>query len=99
MKSLINKQRKTQSVNTKFLINGKIVENDELVSKAFNDFFTNVGPTLDAKIPKSNINPLKYIKKSYSVNMYVTPCGEEEVTKLIGQLKEYFKRAQVIVIC
>ena len=62
MKTLINKQRTAKKPNTKFIKNGKNIENDELVSKAFNDFFTNVGPSLDGEIPKSDTNPLTYIK-------------------------------------
>ena len=59
----------------------------DVIANAFNDYFTNVGPSLDAKIPVNNKDPNSFIKKNYTVNMFLTPCTPEEIEKKIENLK------------
>ena len=39
------------------------------------------------KIPKTNTNPVSYIPKNYTVNMFLHPTSTIEIEKIIKQLK------------
>ena len=55
------------------------------IANLFNDFFTN-RTNLDRKTPKASKDPLSYIKKDHVVNLYLEPCDEDEVTRIISKL-------------
>ena len=42
LKTVINKKRKVNKNNLKFLINGKLIEDDDTISNSFNEFFVNI---------------------------------------------------------
>ena len=70
-----------------FKINGKNITDPKIIAEAFNDFYINVGPSLDAKIPHCNTDPTMYIKKQYNVNIFITPTDENEIKKSSSILK------------
>ena len=41
-------------MSNKFLIDGTIVEDSEVIAKAFNDFYINIGSNLAGKIKPNN---------------------------------------------
>ena len=45
IKNIINQNRNNKSYN-QFLIKGKITQDPKIIANNFNDFFTNIGPTL-----------------------------------------------------
>ena len=57
------------------------------IANYFNEYFTNIGPILDSKIPNTDTNPISYIPKNYQMNMYLNPCSPEEIEKIIDKLK------------
>ena len=73
------------------MINGIRSENQTLISEHFNDFFTNIGTTLDSKIPAATTDPIKFITKSYENTIFLKPCTEDEILKII-RLKECASR-------
>ena len=52
IKKVINKKRAKSNKNLKFMLNGKLVEDNDVISDSFNEFFVNVGNELDKKIEK-----------------------------------------------
>ena len=88
IKTLINKQKKVKSPVSKFKIEGKLVTDKQEISDSFVDFFSDIGEKLDDAIPKSRIDPLKSIKAKYTINMFLIPVDEQEITKTIKNLKD-----------
>ena len=87
IKGIINKKR-THTPIVKLLINGKENNNKNSISNQFVEFFTNVGKSLDEKIPKSNKDPIDYIKFRNEVSIYLNPCDEEELSKMIMSIND-----------
>jgi exonuclease III len=79
IKDIINKNRKKPQQIPKLTINGKSCEDSQEISNAFCKFFTNIGPILDSKIPTSNINPLSYISKYFTINIFLQPVTDHEI--------------------
>ena len=74
MKNIINKNKK-RMIHTKFkLSDGSFTMNGTNVSNKFNEFFTNIGPTLAKLIPNQQLSPLHFmgdpIKNSISLCLY-----------------------------
>ena len=85
---IIGKNDRLKRVQTKFRINGKLITDKKEVSNLFNNFFSNVGKTLDDKIPKASIDPVSFINRNQTVNIFLKPVDPEEIKKCILNLKE-----------
>ena len=77
----------TNQKTNPFKINGNLTEDTNVIANHFNNFFVNIGPVLDNKIPTTNVDPLSYIKKNYPSNIFLLPCDEEKIRKVIDKLK------------
>ena len=86
IKEIINK-KKSISKPTKFLLNGNETDDANQIADHFNSYFTNVGPTLDKKIPLTQTSPISFIKQKCMHNIFLNPCSESEVAKIIDKLK------------
>jgi len=87
IKDIINKNsNKTQKL-PKITINGNLCENPQSIADGFNKYFSNIGPTLDRKIPPSNTNPLHFISSNHTVNLFLEPTTKQEIDKIIDNLK------------
>ena len=87
IKMVINK-RKYRQCCTKFVSNGKTVEDGELIANRFNDFFVNVGSSLAKTIPLSPKDPTDYMTQNINVIFNINPVTEDEITKIMGQFKD-----------
>jgi hypothetical protein len=87
IKQIINKNSKKSVKLPKILINGNLCEDSQIISETFNNFFTNIGPILDKKIPQTATQPLSFMQSNYSINMFLNPTTEQEINKIIDKLK------------
>ena len=87
IKEIINRKKSTSS-NSKFLINGSVVEDNQIICEGFNNFYINVGPTLASKIPQFPKSPKDYLPPSNSKSIFLEPATKDEVEKLIALLKD-----------
>ena len=87
IKGIINKKR-THTPIVKLSINGKENTDKSQISNHFVEFFTNVGKSLDQKIPVSKTDPLDYIKFRNEVSIYLNPCDEVKVSKMIKSIND-----------
>jgi hypothetical protein len=69
------------------MVNGKLSEDSQLIDNCFNQIFTHIGPTLDKKIRTTNTDPLSYIPKNYTLNIFLNPTTPSEIEKVIDKLK------------
>ena len=86
LKTVIN-QRPTNNLPEKLNVNGTLTDNKQTIANGFNSYFANVGTTLASKIPKTNINPLHFLKERNLNSIYLKPVTTDEVTKIINKLK------------
>ena len=87
IKMVINK-RKYRQCCTKFVSNGKTVEDGKLIANRFNDFFVNVGSSLAKTIPLSPKDPTDYMIQNINVIFNINPVTGDEITKIMGQFKD-----------
>jgi hypothetical protein len=87
IKDVLNKNKKKVTKLPKITINGKLCDDPQQIANSFNQFFTNIGPTLDKKIPNSGISPLSFIPQNYTINLFLNPATEQEIHRIIDKLK------------
>ena len=83
LKTIINKNRVETKAQSKFIANNREITDKTEISNLFNEFFTNVGSTLDKKIPISSVNPISFIKGNYEVKLTLKDCNKDEIGKII----------------
>ena len=54
IKSILKNNKNNSKTQTKFLLNGNIIEGDLKIATEFNKFFTNIGPKLASRINPTN---------------------------------------------
>ena len=58
-----------------------------IIANKFNDFFTNVGPSLAKLKPQSNHGPKSYLNNRIDESIYLNPVTEHDTSKVIENLK------------
>ena len=82
----INKSKSPKQVIKSLNINGIKSSDPAAIVAHFNQYFSNIGKTLDSKIPRSNTNPNSYITETNLCSIYLRPCTNDEVGKIITSL-------------
>ena len=63
------------------------MEDPTAITNSFNDFFANVGPETEKKVPKvPNISPKMYLKNRNQFDLIITHISNEEVLDIINAL-------------
>ena len=84
--TILHKKRK-QKISDVFLnVNGKLVTDQKIVSKLFNNYFVNVADNLAKKIPKPNTKYQDYLKNPNEHSIYLHETTPDEVEEIISQL-------------
>ena len=69
-------------------IGGKIIDDDKDIATSFNTFFSKVGPTTEANIPKvPNISPSKFLRNQNRITFVIAHVSMEEVNDVINLLQ------------
>ena len=55
----------------------------------FNNYFTNIGPSLAKNIPVVDNNPNDYLKNRVEDTIFLKPLEEEELKEVISNLHKY----------
>ena len=88
IKEVINKRKIVTDLPSKFRYNNKVIEDNLSISNRFNEYFTNIGKTLAGKIPVSPQSHNDYLTGNYTSPFIMTSATEEEILKLIDNLKD-----------
>ena len=57
------------------------------MAESLNDFFVNIGSSVEAKIPKSKRSIVSYLGDSNHKSIYLQPCSPTEILLIINDMK------------
>ena len=85
IKQVINKNKYRPGCK-KFVHNGKIIDDGQVIANKFNDFYVNIGSSLARKIPKTSKCPYDYMTNcnNQSAKFVSTEVNEDHVLKIIS---------------
>ena len=86
LKEIIGSKKESTKVNT-FCFGNREVTDEFEIANLFNNYFVNIGPTLEKKIANNNASPLHYLPDRKVEPVYIQPTCAEEVLLLVKQLK------------
>ena len=87
IRSLVNVKNNLNQGLSQLKINGKLLDEPKDVANHINEFFVNVGPSLEESIPKINhISADKYLKNRNQANFIIAHISNEEVLTLLQSL-------------
>ena len=67
--------------------NNELLTTPQKIAEAFNDYYVNIAPNLDHKIPPSTANPLEFLRGDYPTSMLIPIVYPQEVINVILSLK------------
>ena len=80
--------KKTSIRTSQLNIGGKIIDNDKEIATNFNNFFVNVVPSTENRIPKVlNISPSKFLKNRNQINFVIAHVSNEEILEIMNSLE------------
>ena len=84
-KNIVNIQ-KQNFLSVKLLYKNIIHSKDDEIANAFNTFFTNIGNTVEDKIPRVETNFSSYLKTSTTNSIFLKRISDTEVVNRINDL-------------
>ena len=88
IREIVNLKNSDSHKVSQLNINGVTIDNTNDIVNSFNDFFVNVGPDTDSKIPVSvNNSPEKYLKDRNVNEFIVSHVSEDEILDIIKLLE------------
>jgi len=72
--------------------NNKTIQDQKLIANSFNNFFSNVGTNLAAKIPATPHKFTEYLKTNIPESIFCTPTDESEIKSVIHALKNSYSK-------
>ena len=74
------------SIIKEIIIDNNIISDNHEMANNFNEYFTNIGPTLANKIPHVNGDHLQFIKTFSEDSMFIIPTDEFEIKRIARNL-------------
>ena len=87
LKEIIGKA-KSSNLCTRFKVDGYFTTDKQKITDGFNKFYINVGPNLASKIPSDSRPATTYMKNRIASSMAILPVVQDEVEKIIRNLKD-----------
>ena len=72
---------------TSLQYNDNIFDNPKDIAEAFNNYFCNIAPELNSKLPKSPKNPVHYLKGNYPNSMILPAISTHDTKTVMKALK------------
>ena len=86
MKEIIGKQKDSDKNNFECIIEGSLTKDTELISEAFNNYFTEIGTRLASKI-KRGIHRMSYFSSNIENSMFLPHIDDNEISAIIKNNK------------
>ena len=84
--SVIHKNR-TREPASQIKYNDLSLNDNTEIANAFNDYFTQIGPSLDRKIPCSSTHIDGYLNEPNVSSLFLNPTTVDEIEKIVSSLK------------
>ena len=84
IRDLINVSKKSSISINKIVHDNQTFTDSINIAKTLNNYFVNVGPTIEKKIPKAKTSFHSYLGDQNNINLLLNQCDEDEVSEIIS---------------
>jgi hypothetical protein len=85
IRNLINVSKKSSININKIVHENKTFTDNKSIAKTLNNYFVNIGPSIEEKIPKAKSPFQNYLGERNPASVILDPCSEEEITEIISK--------------
>ena len=86
IRSIVNIKHKAIVQVPQIYENNSLIKEPRMIANSFNNFFVNVGKTIDGKILFSGASPEKFFKNLENDSIFISPVVPEEIISIISSL-------------
>ena len=86
IRDVINISKKTNTIPKNILYKNVSYTSSEDMSNCFNDFFVNIGNSVEAKIPRVDTHFSEFLRNRNSFSLFLKPVDEDELKSIISKL-------------
>ena len=86
LKDLMKTTKRKSNYPNAFKYNNNMISDSALIAGQFNDYFTNIGPSLNLKLQDTNIDPMHYLGGNYVHSLFFSPTDVSEVNCLLNEI-------------
>ena len=87
IRAIVNTSNRSDQGISQLNVNGKLIDKPKEIANCVNNFFANVGPDLDKKVPTVNhTSPEKFLKNRIETNFTIDDISPNEVLDIIQAL-------------
>ena len=86
IRDIVSISKKSPTMPKEIIYKGESHTDSVDMAKSFNDFFVNIGNTIEEKIPPGNVHFSNFLKKDNNTVFLLQPVDEKEVKSMILQL-------------
>ena len=83
IKSLIDISKKKSTRIQKIIENDKVITDSKGIANSLNSFYSNIGPSIDNKIPKVNKSFNEFLGNPINNTITFEPCNDTEIANII----------------
>ena len=83
---MLKKNSKERSQG-KFSYNGRTIDDSSEIANAFNNYFTQIGPSLDKKIPPAHNDFMQFLGQPNISSFFLDPTSTFEICEIVGSFK------------
>ena len=84
IRNLINVSKKSSTNNNQIVSNDQTFTDNKSIAKALNDYFVNIGPSIENKIPKAKTSFQTYLGAPNPSSLILNPCDANEISDIIS---------------
>ncbi len=84
IRNLINVSKKSSTNINKIIHDDETFTDNKGISQALNKYFTNIGPSIEKKIPKAKKSFNSYLGEPNPTNITLNPCDANEIKDIIS---------------
>ena len=86
IKNIVNINKKQDILPSKLKFKNNFYSKDSDIAECFNSFFTNIGNSVEEKIPKTDVSFSTFLKNKPDNSLFLEPVSENEVIDMIKNL-------------
>lgn len=87
LKECIGSKSRHPEINS-LIAGDSVTHNKAEIAESLNEYFVDVGPSLDSNIPASAVNPTTYLRGVYRESFFLHPASLVEVKNCLSNLKK-----------
>ena len=87
LNEMIHKRKNKPKSSSLFKCNNQEISDPTEIANRFCNYFSNIGPNLANKIPRTNVSHLSFLHGNFQDSIFIDPTTDQEIIRIANNLK------------